>query len=95
MSNIKSLEELTFNEAGKIVDGNGKEVTATPIGVPVVIQVNYRARYERDEQNDNYEIKIWKSAPDSANAYMKGELRSAAVVRGPYWDDLPVQFYWI
>ena len=88
---VKSLEELTFNE-GKIVNSSGSKVDAAPVGAPVILSVNERFDIGNKRSNNEVEA-ITKNAPDDANAYMKGQPIGAAVVRAPYWDNLPVQFY--
>lgn len=73
MADSKSLEELTFNEE-RIVNSSGSGVTATPIRAPVILCVNERDDPGRDEgSSDEDEVRIiTKSAPEDANAYMKG-----------------------
>ncbi len=89
----KSLEELTFNEKGKIVDSSGTEVSPVPVGVPVTLSINKGRSYARDDgSNDTAKI-LTENAPAAANAYIKGRASGAPVVRPPYWDYLPVQFY--
>ncbi len=90
MAKLKSLEELTFSDE-KIVDSSGTEVTATPIGIPLILEVNYRA--SRAGQTDDVVEVILNNVPPGANAYTKGEIVGAPLVRAPYWDYLPVQFY--
>ncbi len=90
MTGLNSLEELTVYKE-KIVDSSGTEVTATPIGIPLILEVNYRA--SRAGQTDDVVRVILNNLPPGANAYIKGQTIGAPLVRAPYWDYLPVQFY--
>ena len=87
----RKLEELVLKDF-KILTNSGQEVVATLIGIPVIIRVNDRPCFVVFTEGNTEEI-ISRSAPAEANAYLKGSSIRAPVVKSPYWDYVPVQFY--